>query len=89
MKIDTNNPSDDEIFSFILPDKATTQLTIQADRIHLFDTVNVNTCEETCQVEDIVGTVFLDSHGLDSGCDLQQCCRCCFQQRPNRIDFFF
>lgn len=56
-----------------LTDKATTQLTIQSDRIHLFDTINVNTCEETCQIEDIVGTVLLDSHGLDSGCDLQQC----------------
>jgi hypothetical protein len=34
----------------------------------------VNTCGETCNVEDIVGTVELDTKGLDSGCDLKQCC---------------
>ena len=60
-------------FEFYLDD-ASQQLTVQADRIHLFDTVRVNTCEETCQVEDIVATVTLDSHGLDSGCNSDQCC---------------
>ncbi|CAF1423677.1 unnamed protein product [Rotaria magnacalcarata] len=56
-----------------LNDKASEKLLIQSDRIHLFDTVNVNACEETCNVQDIVGTVELDSNGLDSGCKLDQC----------------
>lgn len=55
-------------------DSAPGKLLIQSDRIHLFDTVTVNTCDETCYVQDIVGTVELDSNGLDSGCNPDQCC---------------
>ncbi len=58
-------------------DNAPSQLIIQADRIHLFDDINVNTCDETCNVEDIVGTVELHTNGLDSGCNLEQCCMYC------------
>ncbi|CAF1551747.1 unnamed protein product, partial [Adineta steineri] len=54
-------------------DNAKSELIIQSDRLHLFDGVNVNTCDETCIVEDIVGTVELHSKGLDSGCNLEQC----------------
>ena len=50
------------------------KLTIQSDHTHIFDTVHVDTCDETCVAEDIVGTVTLDSNGLDSGCNLEQCC---------------
>ncbi|CAF0826469.1 unnamed protein product [Adineta ricciae] len=54
-------------------DNAPSELIVQSDHIHLFDSVNVNTCSESCNVEDIVGTVELYSNGLDSGCNLQQC----------------
>ncbi|CAF0754565.1 unnamed protein product [Adineta steineri] len=54
-------------------DNTKSELIIQSDRLHLFDGVNVNTCDETCIVEDIVGTVELHSKGLDSGCNLEQC----------------
>ncbi|UJR27982.1 hypothetical protein I4U23_009240 [Adineta vaga] len=54
-------------------DNAPSELIVQSDHIHLFDSVNVNTCVESCNVEDIVGTVELHSNGLDSGCKLDQC----------------
>ena len=34
----------------------------------------MNTCDETCNIEEISGTVTLHSNGIDSGCDLEQCC---------------
>ncbi|CAF2965080.1 unnamed protein product [Rotaria sp. Silwood2] len=57
----------------IINDNAPSKLVIQSDHIHLFDTVNVNACDETCNVQDIVGTVELDTNGLDSGCNHDQC----------------
>ncbi|CAF2502141.1 unnamed protein product [Rotaria sp. Silwood2] len=59
----------------IINDNAPSKLVIQSDHIHLFDTVNVNACDETCNVQDIVGTVELDTNGLDSGCNHDQCSR--------------
>ncbi len=53
------------------------KLPILSDHTHIFDTVHVDTCDETCAVEDIVGTITLDSNGLDSGCNLEQCCMFC------------
>jgi len=64
------------LFAFYL-DNAPSELIVQADHIHLFDDINVNTCDETCNVEDIVGTVELHTNGLDSGCNLEQCCTYC------------
>ncbi|CAF4871525.1 unnamed protein product, partial [Rotaria sp. Silwood1] len=57
----------------ITDNAASSKLSIQSDHIHLFDTINVDTCDETCNVQDIVGTVELDTHELDSGCNLDQC----------------
>jgi hypothetical protein len=54
-------------------DNNPTKLTIQSDHTHIFDSVHVDTCEETCAVEDIAATVVLDTNGLDSGCNLEQC----------------
>ncbi|UJR21434.1 hypothetical protein I4U23_024520 [Adineta vaga] len=54
-------------------DENPAKLTIQSDHTHIFDTVHVDTCDETCAVEDIVSTVTLDSDGIDSGCNLEQC----------------
>ncbi|CAF0892158.1 unnamed protein product [Rotaria sp. Silwood1] len=56
-----------------ITDDYPTKLTIHADHTHIFDTVHVDVCEETCVVENIVGTVILDSNGIDSGCNLEQC----------------
>ncbi|CAF1250602.1 unnamed protein product [Rotaria sordida] len=57
----------------VITDTAPSKLIIQSDRIHLFDTVDIDTCDETCNVQDIVGTVELDTNGLDSGCNHDQC----------------
>jgi hypothetical protein len=62
------------IFIFIYLDKSDSKLIVQTDSVHPFDTINIDTCDETCNVEDIVGTVQLDTKGLDNGCDLKQCC---------------
>ncbi|CAF3887254.1 unnamed protein product [Rotaria sordida] len=56
-----------------IADDYPTKLTIQADHTHIFDTVHVDTCDETCAVENIIGTVTFDSNGIDSGCNLEQC----------------
>jgi hypothetical protein len=58
----------------ICADESTEKLLIQSDNIHLFDSVDVNTCDESCNVQDIVGKVELNTNGLDSGCNLEQCC---------------
>ena len=75
--------------SFFL-DNAASELIVQSDHIHLFDSVNVNTCPDSCNVEDIVGTVELYSNGIDSGCKLEQCCMC-FQKnrRCEEHEIFF
>ncbi len=62
------------IFFCIYSDESAEELLIQSDNIHLFDTVNVNTCDQTCDVQDIVGKVELNTNGFDSGCNLEQCC---------------
>jgi len=54
-------------------DNNPTKLTIHSDHTHVFDTVHVDTCDETCVVEDIVGKVTLDINEIDSGCNHQQC----------------
>ncbi len=63
-------PEKDEIYL----DNNPTKLPIHSDHTHIFDTVHVDTCDETCAVEDIVGTITLDTSGSDSGCNLEQCC---------------
>jgi hypothetical protein len=57
----------------MITDKSQSKLIVQSDQTRIFDTITVNTCGETCNVEDIVGTVELNTKGLDSGCNLQQC----------------
>jgi len=54
-------------------DNNPTKLTIQTDHTHLFEAVHVDTCDETCAVESIRGTVTLDSNELDRGCNVEQC----------------
>ena len=54
-------------------DESPSKLFIQSDQIHLFNTVKVQACEETCNVQDIVGKIELNANGLDSGCNLEQC----------------
>ncbi|CAF4457107.1 unnamed protein product, partial [Rotaria magnacalcarata] len=54
-------------------DNNPTKLTIQADHTHIFETVHVDVCDETCAVADITGTIMFDSNGIDSGCNLEQC----------------
>lgn len=58
-------------------DESPSKLLIQSDRIHLFDKIKIQACEETCNVQDIVSKVELNAHGLDSGCNLEQCCMYC------------
>lgn len=68
---------DDAILCLSLLDNHPTKLTIQSDHTHVFDTVHVDTCDETCAVEEIVGVVQLNTNGLDSGCDPEQCGTSC------------
>ncbi|CAF1435096.1 unnamed protein product, partial [Adineta ricciae] len=56
-----------------ITDDNPSKLTIRSDHTHIFDTVHVDTCDETCAVENIVSTVTLDTNGIDSGCALEQC----------------
>ncbi|CAF3271573.1 unnamed protein product [Rotaria socialis] len=56
-----------------ISDNNPTKLTIQTDHTHIFETVHVDVCDETCAVEDITGTIMFDSNGIDSGCNLEQC----------------
>lgn len=49
------------------------KLTIHADHVHIFDTVHVETCEETCVVDEIAATVTLNHNGIDNGCNPEQC----------------
>jgi hypothetical protein len=56
-----------------ITDNAPEKLLVQSDNIYLFDQVNVNTCDETCSVQDIVGKIELNTNGLDSGCNPEQC----------------
>jgi len=67
-------------------DNNPTKLPIQSDHTHIFDTVHVDTCDETCAIEDIVGTITLDTNGIDSGCNLEQCC---MYYKKKTKDFFF
>lgn len=55
-------------------DTASEKLVVQSDNIPLFDSVKVNTCDETCNVQDIAGRIELHTNGLDSGCNPEQCC---------------
>jgi len=57
----------------LISDNNPTKLTIQTDHTHLFEAVHVDTCDETCAVESIRGTVTLDSNELDRGCNVEQC----------------
>ncbi len=61
------------LLSLCYLDNNPTKLTIHSDHTHIFDTVHVDTCDETCAIEDIVGTVTLDVNEIDSGCNLEQC----------------
>ncbi|CAF1018548.1 unnamed protein product [Adineta steineri] len=56
-----------------ITDNNPTKLTILSDHTHIFDTVHVDTCDETCAVEEIAGIVTFDTNGIDSGCNLEQC----------------
>jgi hypothetical protein len=57
----------------MITDTASEKLVVQSDNIPLFDSVTVNTCDETCNVQDIAGRIELHTNGLDSGCNPEQC----------------
>jgi len=78
-----NNP----LILFYL-DNNPTKITIHSDHTHIFDTVHVDTCDETCAVEDIIGTVILDTNGIDSGCNPEQCCMYFFSFSRKKFSFF-
>lgn len=60
--------------SFIIDlDNNPNKLTIQTDHVHIFDTVHVETCEETCVIDEIISTVTLNNNGIDSVCNPDQC----------------
>lgn len=56
-----------------ITDNNPTKLTIQSDHTHIFDGIHVNTCDDTCVVEEIVGQIDLQTDGIDSGCHIEQC----------------
>jgi hypothetical protein len=81
-------------------DSASETLVVQSDNMHLFDSVKVNTCDETCNVQDIAGRIELHTNGLDSGCNPEQCCMylmkgktfieyCFFKQQQNENIIYY
>ena len=80
---------DDGIFCPSLLDNHPTKLPIQSDHTHVFDTVHVDTCDETCAVEEIVGVVQLNTNGLNSGCDAEQCGTSCLSCLARNTVFAF